>query len=42
MPDKAYDLLDIWGGEVKKSLKNKVSSVVDPHGVRLYKITQSE
>ena len=42
MPDKAYDLLDIWSGEVKKSLKNKVSSVVDPHGVRLYKITQSE
>lgn len=42
MPDKAYDLLDIWSGEVKKSLKNKISSVVDPHGVRLYKITQSE
>lgn len=39
MPGAAYDLLNIWNGEKVKGVKNKFSTMIEPHGAVLYKIT---
>lgn len=39
MPDTKYNLLEIWSGETQTA-QNKFKMSIEPHGARLYKITQ--
>ena len=39
MPNTKYSLLEVWSGEVQTA-KNKFKMSIEPHGARLYKITQ--
>ncbi len=40
MPDIEYEIYDIWKNEGLGRFKNTVSAEIEPHGAKLYKITQ--
>lgn len=42
MPGEAYDLLEIWSGQIQTGVKNRIKTEIAPHGAVLYKISSSE